>query len=298
MLPYFHEYEKTLKEKEKIYIFRLRSFNLAEKNILEMNEDELSQFFTFSMTTNANVKSTLKLYLQWIKNTYNADIKNTFYLLSRLDTDPDYYDQYFFSLEELLDEVEQVEEETLDAYETPKSAAAGVEVQSNMIKAQEMFTRLKAVYIFLWHGLSYDDMTTVCIKDISEKGFFVPAWGEEVIIEPEYIAKRAVQILKDTEQTEYESKEGSNNLFKTDKVSILRNLAFLTFGGSCPDKRFYKNNVSLAGVYARLNRWEMLHNRELTSKDYDIVTDLSHGKIAKSQVVVKLNDYHKYLREL
>mgnify|MGYP006990149595 CR=1 FL=1 len=56
---------------------------------------------------------------------------------------------------------------------------------------------ISALYVFFIHCkynfnvdftfAFYDDMTTVCIKDISEKGFFVPAWGEEVIIEPEYI---------------------------------------------------------------------------------------------------------------
>lgn len=297
MLPYFHEYEQSLKEKEKIYAFRLRSFHLAEKNILEMNEDELSQFFHFSLTTNANVKSTLKLYLQWLRKTYNADIKDVFYLLSHLDTDPDYYEQYFFSLEELLDEVEQVEEETLDEYENVLSSG-NTTFQSNARKAQEMFTRLKAVYIFLWYGLSCEDITTVCISDISENGFFVPSWNEKIKIEPEYITRRVIQILRDTDQTAHESKERSDNLFKTDKVSVLRNIAFLAFGGGCPDKRFYKNNIGLAGTYDRLKRWETLNNRELTGKDCDIVSDLSHGKIAKSQVVAKLSDYHKYLQML
>lgn len=294
MLPYFLEYEQTLKEKEKTYIFRLRPFHLSEKNVLDMNEEEILKFFKFSITTNTNIKSTLKSYLQWLKRTHGADIKDAFYLISNLDTDPDYNEQYFFSLDELLDEVERVEEEILDSLENARPLAA----DTDLIKTQELFTRLKAVYVFLWHGLSYEDMTTVCISDIVNNGFFVPAWNEEVTIEPEYIAKRVIQILKDTDQTEYESKEGSDNLFKTDKINILRNLAFLTFGGSCPDKRFYKNNIGLAGIYDRFNRWEMLNNRELTGKDCDIITKLSHGKIAKSQTVVKLNDYHKYLREL
>lgn len=289
MLPHFHEYEKEAIE---AYITRLKPLNMDEKNILEVDAEYLKKFFKYSYTTNANIKSALNSYIEWLKAHYDDDIKEIIYTLHCMTANDNYNPEVFLSLQEMLDEMDIIEEKIMGKIQI---APTTDDTDKNPLRTMQVnLLRLKGMYILLWHGLQYTDMTTIYRDNVKNGSIFIPSWDKEIQLDDSSDCNEIIQRIKNTDMSWV---DGTDNFLKSDREKTLRNLTFLTIG-RVEDKRFYKNNIQKAGYFYRFDQWERRNNRVLTSADVDIIMELTRNLIAKSQITVKLAEYKKYIANI
>lgn len=287
MLPHFHEWEKEAIE---TYAMRLKPLNMDKKNILEVDAEYLEKFFKHSYTTNANIKSALVSYIEWLKSHYDDDVKEIIYTLHCITANDNYNPEVFTNLQEMLNEMDMLEEQIMGKIQNVPTTD---DANKNPLRTMKVnLLRLKGIYILLWYGLQYADMTTIYRDNISDGSIFVPSWNKEIQLDEN--SNCIIQRIKNTDMSWI---DGTDNFLKSDKEKTLRNLTFLTIG-RVEDKRFYKNNIQKAGYFYRFDQWERQNNKVLTAADADIVMELTAGLIARSQVTVKLAEYKKYITNI
>lgn len=291
MLPHFSDYitfKNGVKSKEKddIYVTRLKLINKDEKNILEMKEGDLKKFFIYSLSTNFNIKSSLRQYLEWLKTNYGEDISEIKYVLSCLKFDDDYSEKLFYDIDSLLHEVDTIEEEVFEMIIPDDKNKDEIRTR------RANFMRLRVIYILLWMGLNFEDMVAIYKHHIKNGKVYVPTWEREFEFDPNSSCN---QVVEEALMSDLSFINGnSENLLRTDSVRTLSNVSYLAIG-RVDDKRLHKNNVKKAGYFARFNEWEKRNNRQLCVSDDEIILELSRWQIAKSQISVKLTEYRKYL---
>lgn len=220
----------------------------AEEILKEMNRNGTKSFY--------QQKAAIANYLLWLTNTYNIDINDLYFDLSKNDNKKSFKFVGFFNFQDLQKGI-------IDAELT-------IEANST---ADRDYDGLLCVFYFEWLGVPLESFITIRLEDVSNLGkrVYIPAEDRTIEIDNDTIAdfiwnyKNTTGRKRSGKQkniTEYKQ----NTLYRTTKGDEINKKTVYNarnnFVSESGDKRFSKNRIYDSGRLYELYQEELKYDQE------------------------------------
>ena len=220
----------------------------AEEILKEMNRNGTKSFY--------QQKAAIANYLLWLTNTYNIDINDLYFDLSKNDNKKSFKFVGFFDFQDLQKGI-------IDAELT-------IEANST---ADRDYDGLLCVFYFEWLGVPLESFITIRLEDVSNLGkrVYIPAEDRTIEIDNDTIAdfiwnyKNTTGRKRSGKQkniTEYKQ----NTLYRTTKGDDINKKTVYNarnnFVSESGDKRFSKNRIYDSGRFYELYQEELKYDQE------------------------------------
>ena len=220
----------------------------AEEILKEMNRNGTKSFY--------QQKAAIANYLLWLTNTYNIDINDLYFDLSKNDNKKSFKFVGFFDFQDLQKGI-------IDAELT-------IEANST---ADRDYDGLLCVFYFEWLGVPLESFITIRLEDVSNLGkrVYIPAEDRTIEIDNDTIAdfiwnyKNTTGRKRSGKQkniTEYKQ----NTLYRTTKGDEINKKTVYNarnnFVSESGDKRFSKNRIYDSGRLYELYQEELKYDQE------------------------------------
>ena len=220
----------------------------AEEILKEMNRNGTKSFY--------QQKAAIANYLLWLTNTYNIDINDLYFDLSKNDNKKSFKFVGFFDFQDLQKGI-------IDAELT-------IEANST---ADRDYDGLLCVFYLEWLGVSSDSFLSIRLEDVSELGkkVYIPAEDRTIEIDNDTIADFIWEYKNTTGRkrsgkqkniTEYKQ----NTLYRTTKGDEINKKTVYNarnnFVSESGDKRFSKNRIYDSGRFYALYQEELKYDQE------------------------------------
>ena len=220
----------------------------AEEILKEMNRNGTKSFY--------QQKAAIANYLLWLTNTYNIDINDLYFDLSKNDNKKSFKFVGFFDFQDLQKGI-------IDAELT-------IEANST---ADRDYDGLLCVFYFEWLGVPLESFITIRLEDVSNLGkrVYIPAEDRTIEIDNDTIADFIWEYKNTTGRkrsgnqkniTEYKQ----NTLYRTTKGDEINKKTVYNarnnFVSESGDKRFSKNRIYDSGRFYALYQEELKYDQE------------------------------------
>lgn len=220
----------------------------AEEIIEEMNRNGSKAFYS--------QKAAISNYLLWLSNTYDIDVNDLYFALSKNDNRQTFKFVGFFDFKDLQKGI-------IDAEFT-------IETNST---ANRDYNGLYCVFYLEWLGVSLESFLTIRLEDITEFGrkIYVPAEDRTIDIDNNVISDFIWEYKNTTGRrrkgnqkniTEYKQ----NTLYRTTKGDEINKKTIYNarnnFVSESGDKRFSKNRIYDSGRFYALYQEELKYRQE------------------------------------
>ena len=253
MVLYFKEYTLQNDSYGKLlsYYDKLPQFlhEMSADDVLkEMNRNGTKSFY--------QQKAAISNYLLWLSNTYNIDVNDLYFALSKNDNRQTFTFVGFFDFQDLQKGI-------IDAETT-------IEANST---ADRDYNGLYCVFYLEWLGVSSDSFLSIRLEDVTELGkkVYIPAEDRTIEIDNETISDFIWEYKNTTGKrlserqkkiTEYKQ----NTLYRTTKGDEINKKTIYNarrnFVSESGDKRFSKNRVYDSGRFYALYQEELKYSQE------------------------------------
>ena len=214
----------------------------------EMNRNGTKSFY--------QQKAAISNYLLWLSNTYNIDVNDLYFALSKNDNRQTFTFVGFFDFQDLQKGI-------IDAETT---------IEANSI-ADRDYNGLYCVFYLEWLGVSSDSFLSIRLEDVTELGkkVYIPAEDRTIEIDNETISDFIWEYKNTTGKrlserqkkiTEYKQ----NTLYRTTKGDEINKKTIYNarrnFVSESGDKRFSKNRIYDSGRFYALYQEELKYSQE------------------------------------
>lgn len=253
MLLHFEEYSFQNSNYSKL----LSYYNKLPTMLHEMSfDDVLKEMNRNGTKAFYQQKAAIANYLLWLSNTYNIDVNDLYYALSKNDNRQTFTFVGFFDFQDLQKGI-------IDAETT-------IEANST---ADRDYDGLYCVFYLEWLGVSSDSFLSIRLEDVTELGkrAYIPAENRTIEIDNETISDFIWEYKNTTGKrlserqkkiTEYKQ----NTLYRTTKGDEINKKTIYNarrnFVSESGDKRFSKNRVYDSGRFYALYQEELKYSQE------------------------------------
>lgn len=302
MLPYWDEYVST-NEKNIVYIKRLTKLQEHQKNVLEMSAEDLYTILKMDNKRKTTIDcdiSTLRCYLQWIKEVHNIPISNIYYEVDKLvkmKREAESTPKFFENFEELKTVLIEAEDNYLRIAEDEMT-----ETQYDTICLKQKMNRAYITLLWLqWtdkemlHFGLQDAVKVLTSKEIMSCGKLVKLSN----IQLDFIQDGldAVLYIRDNENKSL-YRVNADNYFNTDSEKSLSNLTFLALNKK-NELRLLKANIKTSGQFFKIHDYEIKNDHYFanSTSEANIICDLLNisSKITAHKI---LSEYSKWRKDL
>ena len=220
----------------------------AEEIIEEMNRNGTKAFYS--------QKAAISNYLLWLSNTYDIDVNNLYFALSKNDNRQTFKFVGFFDFQDLQKSIVDAES-TIEANST----------------ANRDYDGLLCVFYFEWLGIPLESFLTIRLEDVTEFGrkIYIPAEDRTLVIDNDTISdfiwnyKNTTGRRRSSNQkniTEYKQ----NTLYRTIKGDDINRKTIYNarnnFVSESGDKRFSKSRIYDSGRFYAMYQEELKFGQE------------------------------------
>ena len=219
----------------------------ADEIIKEMNRNGTKTFY--------QQKAAISNYLLWLTNTYNIDVNDLYFDLSKNDNKKSFKFVGFFDFQDLQKGI-------IDAELT-------IEANST---ADHDYNGLYCVFYLGWLGVSLESFLTIRLEDVTELGrkVYIPAEDRTIEIDNDTIADFIWDYKNTTGRRRNENHKiteyKQDTLYRTTNSDEINKKTIYnarnTFVSESGDKRFSKNRVYDSGRLYELYNEELKYDQE------------------------------------